>query len=406
MREHGNSQAALIFPATPPTRDELLARAEALVPMLQERAAQCESARALPAETVHAFEEAGFYRILQPRAYGGYEMCPTVMYDVAMILARGCPSSAWCMSLVSIHNWEMALFDPRAAEDVWGESPNARISSSYAPFGEVTRTDGGYTVSGRWTWSSGCDHCQWVFLGGRITGEDGAPAEMCVFLLPREDYEIEDTWFVSGLQGTGSNDVVVDGAFVPEHRAQSFVDSYLGHDPGLKTFTAPTYKHPFGVALAFSLSCVTLGIAKGALETYREQMQTKTGAYDGARAFDDPFVRQRFAEADAQIRGADQRMREVFRRYEREYIKPGLPIPRDARVSGKWDAQHVARASAEAVALLFRASGGNAIRLDNPMQRYFRDVHAACNHAFLNSDKGGGNAGGVLLGGANTDLVI
>jgi 3-hydroxy-9,10-secoandrosta-1,3,5(10)-triene-9,17-dione monooxygenase len=399
------SQAAQLKTAVHPSREDLLHRAELLVPRLRERAASCEKARTIPAETVTDFEEAGFYRIAQPRAYGGYELSPTVIYEVAMILASACPSSGWCMSLISTHNWTLAMLDPRAAADVWEADSSQRVSSSYAPFGKAERVQGGFRVSGRWPWSSGCDHCQWVSLGAKVPGQDGGPDELQFFLIPRSNYQIDDTWHVAGLQGTGSKDIVVNSAFVPEHRTHKAIDSYLQQDPGLRTFTAATFRYPLGVVFTFALASPLLGMAKGALATYRSQMLSKSGAFDGAKAIEDPYNRQRVAEAEAAIRGCEMRLQAVFRGLG-EYVERGEKVPLELRVSGKWDAQVNAKASIEAVTRLFKAAGGSAIRLSNPMQRYFRDAHAASNHAFLNSDKGSFNFGGILFGADNADYLV
>jgi 3-hydroxy-9,10-secoandrosta-1,3,5(10)-triene-9,17-dione monooxygenase len=389
-----------------PTEAELLERARKLTPALRERALRTEENRAMLPETVEDFVAAGFYRILQPAKYGGYEMSPMTLFKVAMELAKGCPSSAWCLCLVTIHNWEIALIDPRAAEDLWGEDPDARASSSYAPFGKITPVEGGYRVSGRWSWSSGSDHCSWVILGGILPRQqEGGPPDVRAFIIPRSDYEVVDVWHVLGLKGTGSNDIVVQDAFVPEHRTHQFAHSFMMADPGRATFTSRNYKYPFGVIFAYSLSIVTIGMADGALEAFREDMKARLGAYDGARAMEDPFVRHRLAEAEAMIRGLHARLETNFAEMD-AIIGAGEPFPLDLRVKNKWDAQWIAKEAQKAVELLFKASGARGLRLESPMQRFFRDAHAASNHAFLNADKGSLNAGLVQLGGMTTDFTL
>ncbi len=403
-----SAAAAAIVRPSPPTEAELLGRARRLVPILKERAAACEENRSVLPETVADFEAAGFYRILQPAALGGYEMHPMALYRVAMELAKGCPSSAWCLCLVGIHNWEIALLDPRAGHDIWGVDDTARISSSYGPFGKVERVEGGFKVSGRWPWSSGCDHCQWVMLGGRAPAAPDAPPgppDQRAYLIPRSDYEIDDTWHVFGLKGTGSKDIVVEGAFVPEHRTHRFADTYLMQDVGLKTFTAPAYRFPFGTVFSYCLAVVVLGMADGALEAFSEQMQERRGTYDGARAIEDPFVRQRIAEASAIVRGLHQKLEANFAELD-ALIAAAQPLPVAMRVANKWDSQVIAKESMRAIELLFKASGARGIRLSNPLQRYFRDAHAASNHAFLNADKGALNAGFVAMGGDNGDFIV
>lgn len=390
----------------PPTEAELLERARRMTPVLRERAQRTEDNRSLLPETLRDFIDAGFYRTLQPAKYGGYEMSPMALFRIAMELAKGCPSSAWCASLITIHNWEIALLDPAAAEDLWGQDPDARASSSYAPFGKIVPVEGGYRVSGRWSWSSGSDHCSWVILGGIVPrGKAEGPPDVRAFLIPRPDYQVIDVWHVLGLKGTGSNDIVVEDAFVPEHRTHQFSHSFMMADPGRAEFTSRNYKYPFGVIFAYSLAVITLGAADGALEAFREDMKVRLGAYDGAKAMEDPFVRHRLAEAEAIIRGLNQRLEANFAEMD-ALIDAGAVIPLDIRVRNKWDAQWLAKEAMKAVELLFKASGARGIRLESPMQRYFRDVHAISNHAFLNADKGSLNAGLVGLGGMTTDFTL
>jgi 3-hydroxy-9,10-secoandrosta-1,3,5(10)-triene-9,17-dione monooxygenase len=397
--------ATVAAPAIPSEAD-LLARARQLTPVLRERAQRTEESRSLLPETLQDFIDLGIYRALQPAKYGGYEMSPLSVFKVAMELAKGCPSSAWCASLITIHNWEIALLDPRAADDLWAGDPDARASSSYAPFGKVTRVEGGYRISGRWSWSSGSDHCSWVILGGVVPREtpDGPP-DVRAFIIPRSDYKVVDVWHVLGLKGTGSNDIVVEDAFVPEHRTHQFFHSFMMADPGRAVFTSRNYKYPFGVIFAYSLSVITIGIADGALEAFREDMKVRLGAYDGAKAMEEPFVRHRLAEAEAIIRGLHQRLEANFAEMD-ALIDAGEPIPLDVRVRNKWDAQWIAKEAMKAVELLFKASGARGIKLESPMQRYFRDIHAISNHAFLNADKGSLNAGLVGLGGTTTDFTL
>lgn len=364
-----------------------------MIPVLKERAQACEDLRRVPDETIAEFEAAGFYRISQPEEFGGYELSPLVLFEVAMELAKGCPSSGWCLCLIGVHNWEMGLLDPQISRDVWGEDTNARISSSYAPFGTAEKVTGGYEVSGRWPWSSGCDHCTWVNVG--VHGEGLPP---CSLLIPREDYEIDDTWFVAGLKGTGSKDIVIDRAFVPEHRIHNSALSFLMQDPGRAHFDAPCYRYPFGVVFAYCLASVTQGIAEGALETVEGMMRQKLHAYDGSRVGEDPYVLQRLANAKHRIDLNRRGIVDAFGQMDDALAQTGR-LEIELRVEIKWRAQKLANDNAEVVTELTKAGGGSAMRLNNPLQRYFRDIHTATNHAFLNADRGSQSMGSVQLAG-------
>src|SRR5258706_7231303 len=147
---------------------DFVGRAKELAPILAKRGAEADTLRRLPDETIREFREAGFFRMLQPSRWGGHEVDPRTFFDTQMAIASGCPSSAWVLGVVAVHAWQLALFSEKAQEDVWGKDNSTLISSSYAPTGKITRVEGGYKVSGRWSFSSGSDHCQWVFLGGFV----------------------------------------------------------------------------------------------------------------------------------------------------------------------------------------------------------------------------------------------
>ncbi|MHA7835040.1 MAG: acyl-CoA dehydrogenase family protein, partial [Algiphilus sp.] len=252
MQSNAQSAVSVVSP------EVLLQRARDLVPKIAERAEQTAQNRRIPDETIQEIQDAGLFRVLQPKAYGGYEMDPNVFYDIAMILAEGCMSTAWVYGIVGVHNWQLALFDPRAAEDVWKDDTSTLVASTYMPKGQVTPVEGGFKFSGRWGFSSGIDHCEWVLLGGLIFNE-GQPPEYRTFLLPRSDFRVEDTWHTMGLKGTGSNDIIVEDAFVPEYRTHKATDGFNGTNPGKDTFTAPLYKIPFGQIFVRAVSSAAIG---------------------------------------------------------------------------------------------------------------------------------------------------
>jgi 3-hydroxy-9,10-secoandrosta-1,3,5(10)-triene-9,17-dione monooxygenase len=212
-----------------------LERVRALLPVLRERAADAEKLRRLPDETFADFQQAGLFRALQPRRYGGYELDPAPFYQAVMEVGAVCGSSAWILGVIGVHNWHIAIFPPQAQEDVWGKDTGIQLSTSLAPTGTVQRVDGGFRLSGRWSFSSGCDFCQWAVLGGLApSAELGQLPDARVFLVPRIDYAIDDNWRVMGLCATGSKDIVVDDAFVPEYRTHSYQDAFRLKSPRLR----------------------------------------------------------------------------------------------------------------------------------------------------------------------------
>ncbi len=387
------------------TDQQLIDRAHALVPVLKERWKQTDELRRVPDETIADFHDAGFFKMLQPKRWGGLESDPNAFFDVQTTIASACPSSAWVFGVVAVHSWQLALFDEQAQIDVWGDDPKTLVSSSYAPTGKVERVDGGYKISGRWSFSSGCDHCQWVFLGGFAPTETGAPPDMRTFLLPRADYVIDDNWHTVGLKGTGSKDIVVDGAFVPEHRTHRLIDGFKITSPGNAVNTSPLYKLPFGQIFVRSVSTSAIGMIKGALDAFTSVAASKIAASDGAKVAVDPYVQEICSRAAA----AYDEIRLVLHRNFDEMMaacRAGEPIDVNRRVQFRYDSSMATHKSMEAIDLLFSNSGGRAIFNDSTILRYFLDVHAARAHYANNPAKPARNYGGIQLGLKNVDFFI
>lgn len=361
-------------------RSEFLSRIQELLPSWRGRAQEAERLRRLPDATFKELQESGLLRAVQPRRWGGLELDPLAFYEGTVAAARACPSTAWFLGVVGVHQWQLALFPERAQQEVWGEDPTVQISSSYAPTGRVEPADGGFRVQGRWSFSSGCDSCRWVLLGG-VAGPrpDGLP-DMRTFLLPRGDYEIDDNWHVSGLAGTGSKDIVVADAFVPSHRTHSFIDAYRFESPGQALNPGPLYRLPFGCVFAFCIAVPAIGAAEGALETFTREMREKRSAYGGSRLAEDASAQVCVSEASAEIDAARDELRRTWTRLW-SLAEAGAPIPIELRARARWTAANVVCRGIRAVDALMDASGGHAIFLDHPMQRFFRDVHAMRAHA-------------------------
>jgi 3-hydroxy-9,10-secoandrosta-1,3,5(10)-triene-9,17-dione monooxygenase len=387
-----------------PNAESLLQRARALAPALSERAKSTARLRRLPDETIADLASAGFFRILQPKRFGGYELTPMTLFHVQMILAEACPSTAWVLGVVAVHNWQLALFDLRAQLDVWEANSDARISSSYAPTGKIEAVDGGYRVSGRWSFSSGCDHCDWIFLGGFVPTSGPRP-DMRTFLLPRADYRIDDNWHVIGLAGTGSKDIVVDGAFVPEHRTHRMNDGFKCASPGNRVHDAALYRLPFGQVFVRSVSTTAIGAARGALRVYCKTAQSRVAAGDGGKVAENPNAQMVAASAAALIDEAEVILRRNMQTLM-DHAQAGEPTPLHTRVAFRFDSSNAVVKCVAAVDLLFCESGGRAIFLDHPLLGYFLDIHAARGHFANSPNKPGWNFGGLQLGLPNQDFFL
>lgn len=391
--------------ASKAAHDELVGRARALVPVLAERCAKSDELRRLPDETIAEFREAGFFRMLQPKRWGGLEVHPRTFFDVQTTVAEGCSSSAWVLGVVGVHAWQLALFPERAQKDVWESDPQTLVSSSYAPTGKIERVDGGFRVSGRWSFSSGCDHCQWAFLGGFAPAAADGPPDMRTYLLPRSDYRIDDNWHVMGLKGTGSKDIVVEGAFVPEHRTHRLIDGFRCKSPGNDVNTSPLFRLPFGQIFVRSVSGTSIGIAERALAAFTSVAAKRIAAGDQSKVAVDPTVQRICAEASAVL---DEVKLVLYRNLDElvGYAEKGEMPPIDRRVRFRFDSSNAADRCCTLVNTLFNASGGRAIFLGNPLLRAWLDVNAARAHYANNPEKPARNFGGVQLELKNADFFI
>src|SRR3954452_14953556 len=269
-------------------RATLLQRASDLLPTLRDRAAETETTRRISDSTMKDLIEADLFRVMQPKIWGGYELDPSTFLEIGMLLASACGSTGWVYSILCVHSWELGCMTRQAQEEVWGEDTNVLVSSSYAPTGTVQPVDGGYRLSGRWQFSSGCDHARWALLGGRVEDDDGP--RTCSFLIPRRDYSIDDTWHVIGLRGTGSQDVVIDQAFVPNHRVHALTSGSEVSDSSL-------YRVPFPALFGYSLTAPVIGMAQGALDAHIEWTQGRTRKATASKVAGEVFSQIRVAEA-------------------------------------------------------------------------------------------------------------
>jgi len=372
-----------------PTEAELIARAHAMIPQLRESAADVEKARRVPDATVAAFKEAGFFKILQPRRWGGWEMDPRVFYKVLMELGRGCSSSAWVMMILGIHQWEFGLFPTQAGDDIWGNDTSVIVASSYPPVGKYRRVEGGWRISGRWPTSSGTDHADWAILGG-MDIQEGMPVDRLNLVVPRSDYTIEDDWHVFGLCGTGSKSLIVEDAFVPDHRVHSMIDSAPSSD-------AACYVPHFTIVFFGAVSAVINGMAQGAVDLFTSQMASRRNQGSGVLTQTSPYVKDRLGNAVAKVRSSRMRLLALLGN-AMEYASRGESVPLDEHVPALLDIARVGRECEEAVLLLYKATSARGIYLSNPLQRVLRDVLAAANHITQNADDSAGWLGGYLLG--------
>ena len=364
-----------------PSHDELVARAKAMIAALRARARACVSARDVPAETIAEMQEAGFFRVLQPERWGGYEMHPNVFFDIQKQLAEGCMSTGWMYGVLGCHPYELALFHDRAQAEVWADDAAMLVSSTYQPVGKVTRVEGGFRLSGHWGFSTGSVHCGWVLLGSVVPPEkDGDPFDMRTFLLPRADYTIDrDAWHVFGLQGTGSHDIIVDDVFVPEYRTHKAIDGFLCQNPGQVENDGPLYRMPWAQLFVRSVSTAAFGGAKAAIDAAIGIMQSRVSTNTGKAAKADPFLHAALARAIAEVDEMERTHRATFVEMM-ELSEAGQPVAMERRALFAYQSSNVVRRLAGMVDDMVKLMGGRAIYMTSPILQPWLDLHAARAH--------------------------
>ncbi|KAA0917861.1 3-hydroxy-9,10-secoandrosta-1,3,5(10)-triene-9,17-dione monooxygenase oxygenase subunit [Dietzia sp. ANT_WB102] len=359
---------------------EVIDRIKVLLPGFAERAQETEDLRKVHPKNIAELDEAGFFKLCQPARWGGYEADMETFYTAVRHIASACPSTGWCASILGIHNWHLALFSEQAQNDVWGEDSTVRISSSYAPMGAAKKTDQGLVLNGKWSWSSGCQHADWVFVGGPVMDENDKMVDFCTFLVEKSQYEILDVWHVAGLKGTGSNDILIKDAIIPEHRVLSFGLMAATKSPGLEINTNPIYKMPWGTIHPTTISAPIVGMAFGCYDVHREHQRERVRAAFGTKVKDDVFAKVRLAEAAGDIDASWlQLMRNV--REEMDLIKAGDYPGMDIRTRARRDQVRATQRSIDAIGLLFQNSGARALEDTSPIQRFWRDANAGRVHA-------------------------
>jgi 3-hydroxy-9,10-secoandrosta-1,3,5(10)-triene-9,17-dione monooxygenase len=384
--------------AAAPRFEELLARAEALIPVLRERAPRAEQLRRLPDETIADLHASGLFRMLQPARVGGSELPFRAICELTAVIGQGCGSTAWVLANLAAHHWLLGMWHPEAQDEIWGESPDSLISSALIfARGRARRVPGGYRLSGRWPFSSGIDPSTWNMFGGIVIDEEAGLNEPRMFLVPARDYSVIDTWQVIGLAGTGSKDAEVTDVFVPAYRTLATERIKGGPNRGSELNPGTLYKLPAVSLFAFVLGGVSLGIARGAIQHFAETTRNRLGAYTGRNIADFTNIQVHLAEASAladaaeaiMLRGCDEAT---------QITEAGVVPSLQQRARYRRDGAFAVGLCTKAVDLLFAATGGAAVYERNPIQRAFRDVHAANAHYALNWDVNGAVYGRVALG--------
>src|SRR4051794_10413672 len=387
--------------------DAMLARARSLVPQLRDRSSQTEQLRRLPAETERDLHDAGLFRMVQPKRVGGSEFDYVALVDFAEIIALADASVAWNLANLSSHHWMLAMFDSRAQDAVWKQDPDALIASSFVfPAGRARRVDGGYVLGGHWPFSSGVDSSAWNMLAAIVSSDDEADGiEHRIFLLPKRDYRVLDTWHAAGLRGTGSNDVEADEVFVAEPMTLEVADVAGGPTPGSIVNPNALYALPVFSLFPYVLSGVALGNAQACLDDYVEIARHRASTYNRAKLADLQSTQIKIAEASAKVDAARMIMRTACIEAMANARRGQIP-DMAAKTKLRRDGAYSVNLCTEAVSLLFSASGARGLFTSGALQRQFRDAHAINSHLAFNFDAAGTNYGRVALGLPSENLTL
>jgi 3-hydroxy-9,10-secoandrosta-1,3,5(10)-triene-9,17-dione monooxygenase len=312
-------------------------------------------------------------------------------------------SVAWVYGVVGVHPWFVALLDDRAAQDIWGRDDSTLICSSLMPAGVAKPVDGGFRISGCWKYASGCEHCEWTLLGGTV---EGRPDDRRIFVIPQSDYEIVDTWHVPGLKGTGSHDIVVADAFVPEYRTQKYADNFRGYGPGLALNTSPLYRLPFGQVFFRGVSTGAIGALQGMLDAYLVYGKKRIGRATGTPASEEALIQLLCAETAVAIDEMKTILHRNFKALE-GYAARGEMPPLKQRVEYKFHNAVVAERCSLLAARLFKAAGTAGIAADLPFGRIMSDITVGRQHISNQFEQAGKSYGAFLFGIENNkDFVL
>jgi 4-hydroxyphenylacetate 3-monooxygenase len=373
-------------------------RVAEVLPLIASNVGLAEQERKVPDANVAALRDAGFFKAFQPKRFGGLEVGADVYGPAVVDIASACASTAWASGLLAQHSHMIALMSDELQHEIWDDESSALVSSSVAPLGKGTPVEGGVRLSGRFSWSSGCDHATWAILGFLRPDPivDGALATHFA-IVPRSDYVIHDDWFVAGLNGTGSKTLLVDDVFVPEHRIESQIGLMTGLSKGFGSNDGEIFHTHFAHWFAMGFSAVSVGIARKFLEVYSDKVSTRVRAYTGANVGTTAPAYMRLAESHHQIRAAYATLSadwSAFTQMARSRVLPTI----EEDLYWRSNQAYATKLAIEAVDRLFTASGGSAWFQHNEMQRLWRDSKMTGAHTYSDYDIAAQTLGRSLLG--------
>ncbi|ARZ65960.1 oxidoreductase [Streptomyces albireticuli] len=366
--------------APAPTRAELVARAEALQPLLREHAARIDAERRVTDEVIEALAEAGLFKLTVPRRFGGHESDVRTLIDVTAAIAEGDGSTGWVAAVVNTANWLAALFPEQAQEEVFGADPDARVTGVFSPTATSRKVEGGWRMTGRWYYNSGSSHSSWAVLGMPLTDGDGEVVDQAMVLVPRSELELEDTWFVAGLRGTASNCLIAEDVFVPGHRVMSVPGAIEGDVPA-DHGPSGLFRTAFSPLLAVGLAGPQLGLGRAALKLVTEKAATKPISYTYYETQAESVgVQLQVAEAAMKIDTAHLHAHRAAADLDTAAAQ-GADLDMLTRARVRADTGHAIDNLLSAIGTLLNVHGAGSFADTSALQRIWRDASVAGRHA-------------------------
>jgi len=379
------------------THEEAVERAQKLFASIRSRTQETEKLRYIPDDTIREIRQSGLVRTLVPARWGGHEMSWKTLAATTIEVAKADPSSGWCFALLQLHNWMVAFMPDAAQADVWGSDPDAGVASSLNPSPDmsVTRVEGGYRLSGKWGFSSGIRHSDWVIILVPVPSKDGSQGKTThYFLVPKRDFKIHDTWYVSGLKGTGSHQIELKDAFVPDYRTMELDPWNLyGESPGGAVNSSPLYRIQLSAVMPATLASVVLGSAMGAYDEWKINYVGKGKTRTGVPVAELTHKQIQLAKLSTKLEAARALLMQSL-----DFVETNSPLEYKDRVRMRCNYAYSVQLCTEVMEEIFATSGAAASDEKSLLQLFWRDIHAGAQHMAFNFDWVGEIFGKLELG--------
>ena len=370
--------------------------ARAILPRLAATTDKSERARRLDDEAAAALRESGLSRVLTPRRFGGFELSPSAHIWACAELGQVCSSASWVLMVCVAHDYIVGRFREECQREVYEGDADNLLAGSLHPQGTIERVAGGWRLTGRWQFGSGCHHSPWFIFGAKVNDPKSDDYLIYHVMVPRADVEFDDTWHTLGMRGTGSKDLLVRDAFIPEHRAMPTFPTFLGLSPHAKT---PTYRLPVYCGLASMLCGSVLGMAERGFKAFVDTTSVRKTAYGVVKA-ESTAMQRRIAESGAELAQARRLLDSICQRFDAAMIADHPPMSERERIQLRWDAAYVAELSRRAMERVYASAGAHGLYEGNPVLQAYRDVVTACHHAVVDFDTVSEMQGRVTLLGS------